>query len=69
MPKQGVVIANLLSNHPLYKHLGFELEIGARKSNSLQKDLMSKHPSFRDLKSKQRKKRRVPATESRCVHE
>ena len=59
MLKQGVVIANLLSNHPLYKHLGFELEIRARKSNSLQKNLMSKDPSFKNLKSKHCKKKRV----------
>ena len=59
MPKQGVVVANFLSNHPLYKHLGFELEIRARKSNRLQKNLMSKHPSFKNLKSKQRMKRCV----------
>ena len=52
MLKNGVVIANLLSNRPWYKHLGFELEIRARKSNSLQTNLMSKHPFKEETRGK-----------------
>ena len=59
MLKQGVVIANLVSHHPLYKHLAFELEIHARKSNRLHNNSMSKHPSFKNLMSNKREERRV----------
>ena len=36
--QQGVVIANLLSNHPLYKYLGFEHEIRAQNRAACAKD-------------------------------